>query len=121
MSIPPPPERPPSVHQLQRRKRRLEHVPQLLHQHRDGARARRIGRLSGRRRAAFPDCPSTRAHPLQHRGDHIMTTIQSTAPSVASRDEWLTARKALLQQEKELTYRREVIAQARRQLPRVLI
>ena len=50
-----------------------------------------------------------------------MTTIQTDAPRVASRDEWLAARKALLQQEKELTYRREEIAQARRQLPRVRV
>ena len=50
-----------------------------------------------------------------------MTAIQTEAPRVVSRTEWLTARKALLQQEKELTYRREEIAQARRQLPRVLL
>ena len=46
-----------------------------------------------------------------------MTTIQTEAPKVVSRAEWLTARKALLQKEKELTYLREVLAQARRQLP----
>ena len=50
-----------------------------------------------------------------------MTATQTESPRVASRDEWLAARKALLQQEKELTYRREEIAQARRQLPRVLV
>ena len=50
-----------------------------------------------------------------------MTTIQTDAPRVASRDEWLTARRALLKQEKELTYLREKVAQARRQLPRVRI
>ena len=50
-----------------------------------------------------------------------MTAIQTEAPKVVSRAEWLTARKALLQQEKELTYRREEIARARRQLPRVLV
>ena len=48
-----------------------------------------------------------------------MTTIQTDAPRVASREEWLTARRALLKQEKELTYLREKVAQARRQLPRV--
>ena len=48
-----------------------------------------------------------------------MTTIQTETPRVASRAEWLTARKALLRQEKDLTYLREVVAQARRQLPRV--
>ena len=32
-----------------------------------------------------------------------MTAIQTETPGVASRDEWLTARKVLLQQEKELT------------------
>ncbi|HET9465096.1 MAG TPA: thioredoxin family protein [Gemmatimonadales bacterium] len=50
-----------------------------------------------------------------------MTTIQTEAPKVVSRAEWLTARKALLQKEKELTYLREVLAQARRQLPRVAV
>ena len=50
-----------------------------------------------------------------------MTTIQIDAPRVVSRDEWLTARKALLQREKELTYLREEIAQARRELPRVRV
>jgi len=50
-----------------------------------------------------------------------MTATQTLAPRTVSRDEWLTARKALLQQEKELTYRREEIARARRQLPRVLV
>jgi predicted dithiol-disulfide oxidoreductase (DUF899 family) len=50
-----------------------------------------------------------------------MTAIQTEAPRVGSRDEWLTARKALLQQEKELTYLREELAQARRQLPRVRV
>jgi predicted dithiol-disulfide oxidoreductase (DUF899 family) len=50
-----------------------------------------------------------------------MTTIQSEAPRVVSREEWLTARKALLQQEKELTYLREDVARARRQLPRVRV
>src|SRR5215210_2203165 len=50
-----------------------------------------------------------------------MTAIQNDAPHVASRAEWLTARKALLQQEKNLTYLREEVAQARRQLPRVRV
>ena len=50
-----------------------------------------------------------------------MTTIQTETPRLASRAEWLTARKALLRQEKDLTYLREVVAHARRQLPRVPI
>ncbi len=50
-----------------------------------------------------------------------MTAIQTDGPRVVSRDEWLTARKALLQREKELTYLREEVAQARRQLPRVRV
>lgn len=50
-----------------------------------------------------------------------MTTIKTEAPRVASRAEWLTARKALLQGEKELTYRREEVARARRELPRVQV
>jgi predicted dithiol-disulfide oxidoreductase (DUF899 family) len=50
-----------------------------------------------------------------------MTAVQTEAPRTASRDEWLTARKALLQKEKELTYLREELAEARRQLPRVRV
>ena len=50
-----------------------------------------------------------------------MTAIQTDGARVASRAEWLTARKALLQREKELTYLREEIAQARRELPRVRV
>ena len=50
-----------------------------------------------------------------------MTATQPDTTRVASREEWLTARKALLQQEKELTYRREEIARARRELPRVRV
>src|SRR5829696_751319 len=122
MSIPRPPERQPSVHQAQRAaKRRLDHVPQLLIHHRDGPRWRRIGGPPDRRRAPLPDRPSTRADPVQHRGDRIMTTVQTEAPRVVSRAEWLSARKALLQREKELTYLREEVAQARRQLPRVRV
>ena len=40
---------------------------------------------------------------------------------VASRAEWLDARKALLEKEKELTRARDALAEARRALPRVLI
>src|SRR5918996_2259015 len=50
-----------------------------------------------------------------------MTAIRNDAPRVGSRAEWLTARKALLQREKELTYLREEVAEARRQLPRVRV
>jgi predicted dithiol-disulfide oxidoreductase (DUF899 family) len=50
-----------------------------------------------------------------------MTTIQTETSRVASRAEWLTARKTLLRQEKDLTYLREVIAQARRALPKVRV
>lgn len=42
-------------------------------------------------------------------------------PKVVSRAEWLTARKELLQQEKELTRRRDAISSQRRQLPMVEI
>ena len=50
-----------------------------------------------------------------------MTAIQTETPRVVSREEWLTARQALLHQEKNLTYLREEVAQARRQLPRVRV
>jgi predicted dithiol-disulfide oxidoreductase (DUF899 family) len=42
-------------------------------------------------------------------------------PKVVSRAEWLTARKELLQQEKELTRRRDALSAQRRQLPMVEI
>ena len=43
------------------------------------------------------------------------------APRVASREEWLAARTALLVKEKELTHRREELARERRALPWVRI
>jgi predicted dithiol-disulfide oxidoreductase (DUF899 family) len=42
-------------------------------------------------------------------------------PKVVSRAEWLTARKALLEQEKELTRRRDALSAERRRLPMVEI
>lgn len=45
----------------------------------------------------------------------------SAYPEVVSRTEWLTARKALLKQEKELTRARDAVAAARRRLPMVKI
>src|SRR5919107_4275597 len=85
----------------------IDNVSQLLDQYCDGRRWRRVGRHGGRCRAPLPDRPGTRAHAVQHRGDRIMTAVQTETLRVASRDEWLTARKALLQREKELTYLRE--------------
>ena len=38
-------------------------------------------------RAPIPERPSTRANPVQHRGDCMMTTIQTEAPRVVSRAE----------------------------------
>ncbi|HVJ69684.1 MAG TPA: thioredoxin family protein [Caulifigura sp.] len=42
-------------------------------------------------------------------------------PAVVSRDEWLVARKALLEREKELTHLKDVIAAERRKLPWVKV
>jgi predicted dithiol-disulfide oxidoreductase (DUF899 family) len=42
-------------------------------------------------------------------------------PQIVSRDEWLAARTALLEQEKELTRRRDALSAARRELPMVEI
>jgi predicted dithiol-disulfide oxidoreductase (DUF899 family) len=42
-------------------------------------------------------------------------------PEITSRDEWLAARMALLEQEKELTRRRDALSAARRRLPMVEI
>ena len=41
--------------------------------------------------------------------------------NVASRKEWLVARKALLKEEKELTRRRDALANSRRNLPLVAL
>jgi predicted dithiol-disulfide oxidoreductase (DUF899 family) len=40
-------------------------------------------------------------------------------PPIATRDEWLAARKALLEEEKELTRRRDALSTRRRELPMV--
>src|SRR5918995_1026363 len=119
MSIHSRPERPPGVHTGSTLEEETGDVPQLLEQSYDNSGRRGIRRATGGGRAPLPDRPSTRTGSVQHRGDPIMTAIQTETPGVASRHDWLTARKALLQQEKELTYRREGVAQARRQLPRV--
>src|SRR3954465_247226 len=42
-------------------------------------------------------------------------------PQIVSRDEWLAARTGLLEQEKELTRRRDALSPARRGLPMVEI
>ena len=42
-------------------------------------------------------------------------------PKTASREEWLEARLALLEQEKALTRQRDAVSAARRKLPRVKI
>lgn len=42
-----------------------------------------------------------------------------TLPEIATRDEWVAARKALLAKEKELTHARDALNTERRQLPMV--
>ena len=42
-------------------------------------------------------------------------------PRIVSREEWLTARKELLQEEKEVTLRRDALAARRRELPMVKV
>ncbi|MDL4777364.1 MULTISPECIES: DUF899 domain-containing protein [Thermomonosporaceae] len=44
-----------------------------------------------------------------------------TLPTVVSREEWLEARRALLEKEKEVTHARDVIAAERRKLPMVKV
>src|ERR1700754_4807433 len=43
------------------------------------------------------------------------------APQTATREEWIAARKALLDDEKELTRRSDALAARRRELPRVAV
>jgi predicted dithiol-disulfide oxidoreductase (DUF899 family) len=50
-----------------------------------------------------------------------MTTQTIAHPPIATRDEWLEARKALLTQEKELTKQQDRLSAARRRLPMVKI
>jgi predicted dithiol-disulfide oxidoreductase (DUF899 family) len=45
------------------------------------------------------------------------TTTTATLPTVATREEWLAARTALLAEEKELTRRRDALSTKRRELP----
>lgn len=47
--------------------------------------------------------------------------IVATLPRVASREDWLSARKALLIKEKELTHQRDAVSAERRRLPMVRI
>lgn len=49
------------------------------------------------------------------------TTNQTTTPKIATREEWLEARKALLEKEKEHTRRGDELAQERQALPWVRI
>ena len=50
-----------------------------------------------------------------------MTTQTIAHPTIATHDEWLEARKALLQQEKELTKQQDRLSAARRRLPMVKV
>jgi predicted dithiol-disulfide oxidoreductase (DUF899 family) len=52
-------------------------------------------------------------------GDRIIMdqTLDTPSNRVVGRDQWLTARMALLEREKALTHEREALAAARRQLP----
>ena len=51
----------------------------------------------------------------------FMTNSNATEPKVVSRDQWLIARKALLKQEKDLTHRRDALAEERQRMPWVKI
>src|SRR5262245_10997910 len=55
------------------------------------------------------------------RGMNTDTENIPVRPQIVSRDEWLRARVALLQREKELTRSRDQLARQRRELPWVLI
>src|SRR5215471_17841962 len=50
-----------------------------------------------------------------------MTTTNIAHPRIASREEWLAARKELLAREKEATRARDAISAARRRMPMVKI
>lgn len=47
--------------------------------------------------------------------------MSESKPAVATREEWLAARRRLLAEEKELTHRRDAVARARRALPWVRV
>ena len=46
-----------------------------------------------------------------------MTTTRTEHPKIASRDEWITARKELLAREKDFTRQRDALSAERRKLP----
>jgi predicted dithiol-disulfide oxidoreductase (DUF899 family) len=54
-------------------------------------------------------------------GEIVMAENQVAHPPIASRDEWLAVRKALLTEEKELTKQRDRVNAQRRRLPMVKI
>ena len=64
--------------------------------------------FAGRRRTSPAVTPHTTSDLMEH-------------PAVATRDEWLHARRTLLAQEKELTRTRDALAAARRRLPMVRV
>ena len=50
-----------------------------------------------------------------------MTATKSALPKIVSREEWLEARKILLEKEKQLTHERDRLNAERRRLPMVKI
>jgi predicted dithiol-disulfide oxidoreductase (DUF899 family) len=50
-----------------------------------------------------------------------MSTTTVENPKIVSREEWLVARKKLLEREKQLTHERDAVAAERRRLPWVKV
>ncbi|MEV4145716.1 DUF5134 domain-containing protein [Amycolatopsis sp. NPDC049691] len=70
------------------------------------------------RAGAFRPCAlSDRKTQTPDEGERPMVDL----PRIASREEWLTARKELLREEKEVTLRRDALAARRRELPMVKV
>src|SRR5262245_13971630 len=63
--------------------------------------------------------PIERRIGIYHRSNRMAANIAH--PPITSREEWLTARKALLTKEKQLTKERDALNAARRRLPMVRI
>ena len=87
------------------------------------ARARGSAALfrDGSERAGCRRLVRSRHGPAENQGSRQMAEQNVPHPPIASRDEWLAARKKLLAHEKELTKQRDRVNAERRRLPMVKI
>ncbi len=71
--------------------------------------------------AAFTLPRNERKKRTDGKGASNMSTSTVENPKIVSREEWLVARKKLLEREKQLTHERDAVAAERRRLPWVKV